>query len=290
MTENILDQIMSAVESFPVLPGSAGKLMTMLDDPKTTADHIEQVLRYDPGMTANLLRLCNSAYFGFPNKIASLKQAIVVLGHKRLMQLVLATCVGSIINTDVGGYDLPAGELMRHAIAVSVTAEGLIRALKVKAAEETFTAALLHDVGKMVMGRFVADKLAAIEEAAGEDTAFDAAERQVLGVDHAEIGARLMEKWGLPAEMVAAVRWHHDPDRAETPSPIVDIVHVSNVLCLMIGAGMGREGLHYTQSPAAIERLGLKTSTLEAVASDTLLWIEEFTEILFGSESSLKDA
>jgi len=271
--------IIAKLESFPSLPGATTKLLYMLDDPNAAVGEIEEILRMDPGLTANVLKLSNSAYFGFPSKIGSVHKAIVLLGAKRLMQLVMTSCVNSVMKKTVPGYDLPPGEMWRHSIAVSVAAEGLIDELNVSEDDEIFTAALLHDVGKLVLGEFVKDDIKKIEKIASKNVSFEVAEQIALGTDHAEIGAKILETWGLPAEIVSAVRWHHDPDAADETSTLIDVVHVANVLCLMIGIGVGREGLHYKLSPAVTKRLGIKSVHLEKVASHTLDWVSELADV-----------
>lgn len=272
--------IMAEVKSFPSMPGAAIKLLNLLDNPDTDASEIEKILRYDPGLTANVLKLTNSAYFGFPSKVGSIKHAVVLLGLKRIVQLVITSCVNAVMDKAVPGYELSSGELWRHSIAVSVAAEGLIKELNLPASDEIFTAALLHDVGKLILGSFLKDDLEQIERVASGGIPFEAAEQEVLGTDHAEIGAEILKNWSLPSEIVSAVRWHHTPDSAPETNTLIDVVHVANVLCLMIGVGVGREGLHYEPSPSATKRLGLKTSHLEVVASHTLQWISELTDEL----------
>ncbi len=271
--------IIAKVEAFPSLPGATTKLVSLIDDPNAAVAEIEEILRMDPGLTANVLKLSNSAYFGFPSKIGSVHKAIILLGAKRLMQLVMTSCVNSVMNKSIPGYDLPPGEMWRHSIAVSVAAEGLIEELNVPEADEIFTAALLHDVGKLVLGEFVKDDIAKIEKIVSKDVSFEVAEQAVLGIDHAEIGAKILESWGLPEEIVSAVRWHHDPDAADTTSTLIDIVHVANVLCLMIGIGVGREGLQYRPSPVVTKRLGIKSAHIEKVASHTLDWVSDLTDV-----------
>lgn len=282
MKQGRMNEIISDVRSFPSMSGTAVKVLKLVDDPESTASKIEELLRYDPAITANILKLTNSAYFGLPARIGSVRQAIVLLGWKRLGKLVMTSCVNAILDKPVPGYDLPSGELWRHSIAVSVAAELLAKELGIAADDEVYTAALLHDLGKLVLGNYVKEDLQAIEMAAGEGIPFQVAEREVLGTDHAEIGGRLLKSWSFPDSLVKSVRWHHEPDGAKEPSVIIDLVHVANVLCLMIGIGVGREGLRYEPSPAATKRLGIKTRQLELVASQTLQWANELSD-LFGA-------
>ena len=275
-----LKNIASSLKSFPSMPGAAVKLLALIDDPDMSVSQIEDILRHDAGLTANILKLANSAYFGIPSKVGSVRQAVLILGLKRLIQMVIASCVSAIMDRPVPGYDLPHGELWRHSIAVSVAAEGLVKELNIGAKEEIFTAALLHDVGKLVLGSFVRDDFAKIEAALKQDVSFEAAEDMVLGTNHADMGARILTQWSLPSDIVNAVRWHHTPESAESVDTMLDIVHVANVLCLMIGIGAGSDGMQYEPSEAVIERLGLESGHLEKVASQTLQWANELSDVL----------
>jgi putative nucleotidyltransferase with HDIG domain len=171
--------------------------------------------------------------------------------------------------------------LWRHSIAVSVAAEGLVGELKLKTAEEIFTAALLHDVGKLVMGELVREDIRKLDAALEQGISYEAAENIVFGTNHAEVGARVLETWSLPQSIISAVRWHHQPDSAGQTDTMLEIVHVANVLCLMIGCGIGREGLQYQLSGEVTARLGLSSQHLEKVASQTLQWVDEL-EGVFG--------
>jgi len=272
-------EIITKMKSFPSMSGIAAKVLKVLDDPNSSAGQVEQLLKQDPSLTANLLKLTNSAYFGIPSKIGSVRHAIAMMGWKKVTKLVMAACVNAISDQQILGYDLPPGVLWEHSVAVSVTAEGLMRELKIAESDEIFTAALLHDLGKLVLGGFVEKELNKIEEVAARGIPFQMAEQEVLGTDHAEIGALMLESWSFPPRLVSAVRWHHDPDSAPETSSMTDIVHVSNVLCLMIGIGVGVEGLHYEPSVLATKRLGIKPNQLELIASQTLEWAKELTDV-----------
>ncbi|MCU0538840.1 MAG: HDOD domain-containing protein, partial [Desulfobacterales bacterium] len=222
----------------------------------------------------------NSAYFGIPTQVGSVRQAVMLLGAKRLTHMVIAACASTLMDRPVPGYDLPPGELWRHSLAVSVAAQGLVRELRLGAGEEIFTAALLHDVGKIVLGRFLQDEYEQIQKALDQGLGFLAAESVVLGTTHAEIGARVLAQWALPESMIRTVRFHHSPEEAGAPDTMLDVVHVANMLCLMIGIGVGREGLHHLPSAVVTRRLGLSTAHLERVASHTLQWVSELAMVL----------
>ncbi len=262
------------------MPAAALKLLTLLKDENTSNAQIEQILRYEPGLTANILKLTNSAFFGLPTKIGSIRQAILMIGWKKLIQIVLTSCVSAIIDKPVQGYDLSAGDLWRHSVAVSVASETLVKELKLSVPEEVFTAALLHDVGKMVLGKYVKEDIVVMDGEEMQDVPFEQVERSMFGIDHAEIGANILRRWSFPPSMISAVRWHHDPDAAPKPNHMIDVVHVADVLCLMSGIGVGREGLQYRPSPGACERIGLAEEHLERVASQTLQWANDLAASL----------
>ena len=167
--------------------------------------HLEEIIRYDPGLTANILKLTNSAYFGIPLKVSSVKQAMTLLGWKRLLQLVMTLCMSTLMKKPVPGYDLPQGELWRHSIAVSIAAENIVKTLTISDAEDIFTAALLHDVGKLALGGFVKKDLEFIEDMVAKGLTFDVAEHVILGTDHAEVGSHILKQWSFPDELVNAV-------------------------------------------------------------------------------------
>jgi putative nucleotidyltransferase with HDIG domain len=275
-----LEQISGLVRTFPGMPGAALKLLGVLDDPGVTVQQIERILRQDPGLTANVLKLANSAYFGIPSKVGSVRQAVMLLGLKRLIQMVIAACTGAVLDRTVPGYDLPAGELWRHSLAVSVAAERLVRELRIPAAEEIFTAALLHDVGKIILGRFVQEGLAEIEKALAQGLSFETAETIVLGVNHAEVGAQVLLKWSLPGNVVNAVRWHHAPEKSERGDTMLDVVHAANGLCRMAGIGAGNKAPHSDLSAAVAQRLGLNPAHLEKLAAQAVKGSGELEQAL----------
>jgi putative nucleotidyltransferase with HDIG domain len=268
---------MLEIEAFPGMPTTAAKLLPLLDNAESTASEIESILKYDPGLTANILKLTNSAFFGIPTKVSSVKQAIVMLGWKRLLQVVMTICMSPLMKKTIPGYDLSGGALWRHSIAVSVASEILVKALKIPDADEVFTAALLHDVGKLVLGGFVKEDLKQIETMVMKGISFDVAESMVLGTNHAEIGGKILNKWSFPAELVNAVQWHHDPESCEKSCILSDIVHVANTLGLMTDFGKVEKGLVIEPVGPVADRLGLNADDLEAMARQTSAGVKKMS-------------
>lgn len=233
----------------------------------------------DPRVAGATLNLVNSGYFGLPRSAKSIPHAHELMGAERLARVTLTAWAFDLLSDPLSGYDLPAGDLWRHALGVAIAAEHLSEYLPADLAEPVFTAGIFHDVGKRVMGPYLADASERIESKAGEDLSFEAAEAAVLGVDHAALSGRILAAWRFPGEVVEAVRRSHAPDRAAPPSILADLLHVSDVLCLTIGIGTGREGLKYKASPAATKRLNATTGTLELVASHTLQWTNELADL-----------
>ncbi|MBW2489052.1 MAG: HDOD domain-containing protein [Deltaproteobacteria bacterium] len=269
MTNRKIYRIALEIEAFPGMPTTAAKLLPLLENSDSTAAEIESILKYDPGLTANILKLTNSAYFGIPTRISSVRQAIVLLGWKRLLQVVMTICMSPLMNKTIPGYDLPRGALWQHSVAVSVAAEILVKALKIPDADEVFTAALLHDVGKLVLGGFVKEDLQQIEDMVTKGITFDVAESMVLGTNHAEIGGQILGKWSFPAELVSAVQWHHDPESCEESCNLSDIVHVANTMGIMTGYGKIDQDLALEHFGPVADRLGLAPENLEEMARQT---------------------
>jgi len=176
----------------------------------------------------------------------------------------------------VKGYDLPPGDMLKHSLAVAVGAEKLGRLLKVPGCDHLFTAGILHDIGKIALGTFVElDAAPILELATREGLPFVEAEQRILGIDHAELGAFLADRWNLPDEVVEIVRWHHEPEKFSGRNPAGDLVHVADALCILGGIGIGTDGLRYRPSEEVCDRLGLTETATEQALSMILLGLED---------------
>ncbi len=259
------EEIIACLKGLEALPPAAVEVMRLVADAEADAAALARAIAHDPGLTANVLRLANSAALGGTVRVATVRDAVVRLGAKKISRLVMAGAMEMIGQKPVSGYDLPAGDLWRHAIAVALATDGLARFLSCEAPAWAFVAGLLHDVGKIALGTFVqvdAEHIWAIS--ASQDMSFDEAEREVLGIDHAESGALLLARWGLPEEITVAVRWHHQPNDPGLP-PLAAWVHCADALCLSEGFGLGNDGLRYRLAAQSLLRLHLKREIADRV-------------------------
>jgi putative nucleotidyltransferase with HDIG domain len=280
MNNSLLGEILLNVEAFPGLPKTGVKIMALLNDSKSSADEIEKVFRYDPGLTANFLKLANSPFFGIPSKVSSVKQAIVLLGFNRLKQMVVATSTSNVLGKALPGYDLKAGDLWRHSIAVSNAAVALAKYKKLPEPSNLFTPGLLHDVGKLVLGKFVEKHFEAINKIVSNGTSLVVAENMVLGTDHAEIGAQILAQWSFPPDIVNAVRFHHNPDVMHNRDIQNDLLYLANLFCQMNGEKYENVTNSEFIYPALRERLGIEPDKLELISNQISGWVNDISEKL----------
>ncbi len=269
--------ILVQAKKIPSLPSVVMKLRQYLNDPEVNFDELAKVIEYDPGLTANVLQLANSAYFGWARSIKSVKEAITRLGTNRIFQMVLCMSVAPLVRKPIKGYGLDSSDLWEHSIAVAICAETIGQELGLEEVEDGFTAGLLHDIGKIVLGTFVEVDDDPIKEIMELDhLSFNEAEMMVLGIDHAEVAAVMLSSWSLPEEVVEAARWHHAPSRCDTRyQQLADVIHVADILCLDMGWGLGVDGLCYKADHAAATRLGIEAPVAELIISKTMSGVED---------------
>jgi len=265
------EEILSKLGALPPLPGTAVKLMNVINDPRSTVEDLVDTIRYDQAVTGEVLRLCNSAFFGLSRTVTSLNEAMLCLGTVKVLQLVMSVHTNAMLARPQGGYGLPPGMLWKHSVAVALASAIVGQRLNIPNVNLAFTAGLLHDIGKVVLNEYVAREFAEIVRRVTEDhQSFAEAERDVLGFSHQEIGARIAEKWKLPEAIVRCIRFHHEPHLLDPPDVFVDAVHLANCICLLLGVGLGEDGLYSRADASVSERHHLRESDLELVGAQTL--------------------
>jgi putative nucleotidyltransferase with HDIG domain len=267
---------------FPALPPLCQHILAHTNDPNVDFKKLATTIKHDPGMTTNVLKLANSAYFGMSRKVKSLQTAISILGMKRLFELVVTGSVARTLVIKLPGYNLVADELLKHSVWVAVASEEMAKTLNLAPPDMLFTAGLLHDIGKIVLDELVQKKWSKMESVMDKDEPFDKAEKKTLGMSHADVGAELLDQWHFPPQLVATLRWHHQPEDAPEHKALVQMVHIADILAYSEGIGTGVDGMKYKIDKMAIADLKLKSKILEQVASRTLEEMNELEKILTG--------
>lgn len=233
------------VRSLPPFPAVIHKVIGLLSDPLVSADRIVEIVRYDQAITANVLRMCNSTLVGGVQRVSSLREALVRIGNRNLIHMVLSAGGADVLNREMPGYDLARGDLWKHSVLCALLAESLCDLWSYRERDKAYTAGLLHDIGKVVLNECVGRDFDRIErEADAGKTSFEEAEGKVLGVNHAEVGGRVAEEWNFDEDLVDAIRYHHHP-AGKDAGPLTLLVHLSDVLCMTSGIGGGADGLRY---------------------------------------------
>ncbi len=276
-----VDEILMMAKAVPPFPKVAHRVLAMLDDPSVKAADLAEVIQYDAAITANILKICNSALFGLHRKITSLDEALVVLGQDELKDVIITSSSAKFYKGKVGaGYDLGQGDLWKHSVASAVVARQLAPKIAGTNPSAAFTTALLHDIGKRFMSSFVADELKRIVVMVDvKKLTFVEAEKKVLGMTHAELGAMILERWEFPEEMAAAVRSHHDAD-ALGKGPLAATVAMANAIVVSLGIGGGADGLATRLQGEGVKKFGIDTATIESCMADLLFELEKAQEVL----------
>lgn len=263
-----LDDVVRQVDDLPTLPAVITEVMRLTEDPNATAQDINRVVSQDQALTAKVLKLANSAYYGFPRRIATVTDATVLLGFQTLRSIVMAAAVSDLLSREIQGYSLAPGELWRHSQATAMASRLLARQSKYAAGDVAYTAGLLHDIGKVILNHYLeAAYQPVVDEVMNNGASFYDAESRILGFNHAEVGAKVAAKWNLPTHLVEAIANHHTPGKANVDPKLTAIVHLADSLTMMMGIGLGIDGLLYPMEEDAIKLLGLSSEVLEDTIS-----------------------
>lgn len=266
---NLLEAVLQSVTQLPPFPAVIQRVLQLVEDPKTSARDVVEVIQYDQSITANVLMVCNSAYFALHRPVHSLAEALVRIGFNNLVEIILTRGTSFLFFQACQGYQLQSGELWRHSVACALLSQILADRLNQKKTPIQFTSALLHDVGKVVLAGFVRDHLEEIRMRLQEENlSFVGAEKATLGIDHAELGGRIAESWKFPPDIVAGIRYHHTPLLAPEFHDLVSLTYLCDVVALMTGTGGGADGLSTNGAKEVMEQYALTAQDLEEVIAD----------------------
>jgi len=240
MSSSNLDKLIEKVEDLPTLPRTVLKITELVNNPKSSAKDLARVITDDQVLTARLLKLVNSSFYGFPQKISTVTGAIVLLGFDAIRNLLLTTSIFDLFSNEDKRQRFRREGLWDHSLGCAVGAKVIGNHLRHDKIEELFVSGLLHDIGKIVEMLFLpkefAEVLCLMEE---KRVLMMIAEQQVLGFTHGDVGELLAERWNLPLKLGKVIAHHHHPDLAGRYALEASIVHLADILCKALDLGSG---------------------------------------------------
>jgi HD-like signal output (HDOD) protein len=271
----IREDLFEIVERMPAFPQSVHRIMELTSDIDSDPKLLVEVIQHDPILVMKILRLVNSSYFGLAQKVTSINQAVVYIGVNTVKNLALSTAtLGVLPRTNSAGFAMDA--FLLHSLSTAIIARILGKRLHVAEREifDYFLSGLLHDFGKIVFAHFMPREFQkALVMARESGVHLYEAEREILTADHAQIGARLGEKWRLPARIVACLRNHHR--RGGDPSPITDAVIAADQISKALKIGYGGENIIEVLSEGISKRFGADMEGIIASLDDVHAEIEK---------------
>lgn len=236
MKENKVRCIIDKVHKLPTLPSVANKITSLIKDPTCTAIKVSEIIDKDQSLTTKVLRLVNSAYYVLCSNVTNVQHAVALLGFKTISQIVVSIAVFDVFKGRYGEEFDRVG-FWKHSIGCAVISRMIAERINYPKLDDSFTAGLLHDIGKVVLDQYLHEEMTKIIKLVQEkDVRFVDAEYEILGLNHADIGEQVMKNWNIPTSITVAVKYHHQGtnERADLPlaqDVIVDIVRLSDVIC-----------------------------------------------------------
>ena len=284
-----VETIIAAVDTLKPVSHVASKVLEISCNPNSSLAEIVDVIKYDPATTASILKICNASYFGLKRKISSIKQAVTFLGLEKLVNMVVMKVSAENFKAAQKGYDLKEGELWRYSVASALIAQDLAEKKHCKNAPLIFTSALLKDIGKLVLHIYVRDAFDNIMTLVQrKNFTFVEAEKEIIGIDHAELGARIAEKWHFEQRMVEIIRNHHDPTASPPEDLTIPIVYLADSICMMIGVSGSSDGLAYRYHQNVLDLLRFSDTDLQHTIANFWAKIGSVDELIYLSRGEVE--
>jgi HD-like signal output (HDOD) protein len=283
---NSPEELVARIRTVASLPEVLDRINKVANHPHSSLADVAAVIADDVGLTVRLLRLVNSAFYGFPARIQNITHACIIVGTHQIRQLAMATSVMEVFSSlDPDTLDME--DFWRHSVGCAMLSRALAIRLGESDLERFFIAGLLHDIGRLVLLMAAPDEAAAILAAAREpgDRSVQQIEMDQLGFSHAQLGGALLTAWNLPPSLIQPVRFHHTPTRCPMYPREAAIVHWSDIIAH--ASGIGESGA-YRIPPAFLDTwdlFGLQPDILPPMISDILTQLEDVIRFFFGGTS-----
>lgn len=272
------ERILKTVKDLPPMPQVAQKAREVIANQASSFKDLARVIETDQAIVTRILKVANSPFYGLSGKISSVQHASVVLGSKTLMDVLTLACSTEILGRTLPGYNLDAGELWKHSLAVASASQIIARRINPSLEQDAFSAGLIHDAGKIILDPYILERKEAFKAFVDEGSrTFLSAEQHILGFDHAQLASDVCKQWQIPAPIARAIRYHHDPE-ASGGDQLSFIVHMADAIAMMSGIGAGLDGLLYTLHPQATKVLKLTGEDVGEIMGTIADYVDRTTQ------------
>lgn len=259
MDPKVLRRKVENINTLPTIPSVLKRLSLVIEKPRITLVEISAFISNDPALTTKVLKMVNSAIYGFPGRIASVSHATMLLGLNVIKGLLLGVSVFELMQKTMNG-------LYEHSLACAIASRVIAQKKGLKEPEEVSVAGLLHDIGKVILTlEFPTEYQAAMNEAQGKSISIFDAEKNQFNATHANVGSWLAEKWRFPRNLIEVIECHHRPALAKNAPMETAIVHMADLLVRARGFGFAGEIFVPEVNTIAYELLKLSETDIKDV-------------------------
>ncbi len=243
------EEIVAAARKVPRLSPNTAQLLQITSNDDYDIQEVIDVVKYDSSLTSQVLKVANSVALSGITQISSIDRAVLYLGSRMVVTIALMEVAHHFQGKELKGYGAEVGELWRHDLRTAIASREVARSADFEVnADMTFTAGLLHDFGKAVISDYLLDNAPDLLERIRQHFLADflEGEKELLGIDHAQVGHIVAQSWSLPGSLEMGIKHHHDPSQAPRAyQPLVYMVHIGDALAMLSGAGTGADTLQY---------------------------------------------
>ena len=286
MDSKIRPDILTKIRQTPLLSHSAMRLMELVGDEDHGLQDVVRVVECDSVLTANVLKVVNSAALGLRTTIETVNRAVMYLGEKMVVGIALSTSADQVYHGALGGYESLRGDLWKHSLLTAIAARQLAEYAKKEVSPGlAFTAGILHDIGKSILSEFLKgqprEMLKRIDSGQARD--YLKAEEEMLGTNHGQIGGALASHWNLPETLREVIQYHHEPAKAEKSClHLTYVVHLSDIVAMMGGLGTGADAMAYNLDANYPFYIDIDRKSLEKLMMGAIIEFEKTEAMLFG--------
>lgn len=275
------DKILEKIKELPTLPTVFSRLSDAMSNPRITNDEIAEIISSDQAAALKVLKVVNSAFYGFSGRIDTISRAILYLGLNEVRNLIFALSVINLFQKKKNLMNFRPAEFWSHSIGVGITARIIGSTIQIPNLENYFLAGILHDIGKLILFEHASDDYAQVLQIVEEKRCLIAdAEKEVLGFDHAKIGEMLALKWNLPPTIRNAVRYHHSGIMEGSTDKLVASVYIADITARTLELGYPGDDLIHEPNELVFEKLKIPKNFFTNHANEILKNYEETTKLL----------